>query len=288
MNREEFTVTAPTAAPTTDQIRHAWDSIADGFDQYATPHTMALGEQALARLDVALGPGVRVLDVAAGSGGLSIPAARTGADVVAVDIAPTMIDRLDARARSEGLSTLEARVGDGTALDLDDAEFDVAVSMNGVSLFPDIVAGLREMGRVTRAGGQVMLVTFGPLPQIEFIAFWLGALRATLGEAMPVPPDPLPPFRLADPTAMRATLVQAGLHDPRVDTVTWQMPFRSAEHLIDMILTSNPIARQLTAGLTEDQSAQVRQVVDGMLRERSGGTPDAVLHAEMRLGQATV
>lgn len=278
----------PTTASTPDQVRAAWDSIADGFDRYATPHTMALGQQALSRLDLDLGPGVRVLDVAAGSGGVSIPAARTGADVVAVDIAPTMIDRLDARARSEGLSTLEARVGDGTALELDDAAFDVAVSMNGVSLFPDIGAGLNEMSRVTRPGGQVMVVTFGPLPQVEFIAFWLGALRTTLGEAMPAPPDPLPPFRLADPAAMEATLLQAGLHDPRVDTVTWETPFHSAEHLIDMILTSNPIAGQLTAGLTEDQVAQVRQVVDGMLRERSGGAPGATLHAEMRVGQATV
>lgn len=279
-------MTAPTTAPTTEQIRGAWDSIADGFDRYATPHTISLGEQALSRLD--LGPGVRVLDVAAGSGGLSIPAARTGADVVAVDIAPTMIDRLDARARSQGLSTLEARVGDGAALEFDDAAFDVAASVNGVSLFPDIGAGLREMRRVTRPGGTVLIVTFGPLPRIEFIAFWMGALRATLGEAMPAPPDPLPPFRLADPAAMQGALVDAGLHEPRVDTVTWEMPFDSAEHLIDMILTSNPIAGQLAAGLSEDQFGQVRQVVDGMLRERSGGAPGAVLHAEMRIGQATV
>lgn len=286
MNREEPTVNAPTTAPTTEQIRDAWDSIADEFDQYVTPHTMALGERVLSRLD--LGPGVQVLDVAAGSGGLSIPAARSGADVVAVDISPTMIDRLAARARSEGLSTLEARVGDGTALGFDVAEFDAAVSMNGVSLFPDIVAGLREMGRVTRSGGQVLIVTFGPLPQAEFIAFCMGALRATLGEAMPVPPNPLPPFRLADPATLQATLVQAGLHDPRVDTMTWEMPFRSADHLIDMTLAGNPIAGQLTAGLTEDQFAQVRHVLDGMLRERSGGAPGAVLHAEMRIGRATV
>ncbi len=279
-------MSAETTAPTTEQVRDAWDSIADWFDQHATPHTLALGEQVLSRLD--LHPGVRVLDVAAGSGGLSIPAARAGADVVAVDISPTMIDRLDARARSEGLDTLATRVGDGTALDLGDATFDVAVSMNGVSLFPDIVAGLREMRRVTRSGGQVLIVTFGPLPQAEFVTFCLGALQATLGEAMPVPPDPMPPFRLADPTTLRATLVQAGLHAPRVDTVDWELPFRSADHLVDMTLSSNPIAGQLTAGLTGDQFAQVRQVVDGMLRERSGGAPGALLHAEMRVGQATV
>jgi ubiquinone/menaquinone biosynthesis C-methylase UbiE len=112
---------------------------------------MAFGEQALSRVE--LGPGVRVLDVASGSGGLSIPAARAGAEVIVLDIAPTMIERLRDRARAQSLTTVQAEVGDCQALALDDDVFDVAVSMNGVSLFPDILGGLREMVRVTRPGG---------------------------------------------------------------------------------------------------------------------------------------
>lgn len=267
-------------------VRDAWDAIADRFDRYATPQTMAFGTQVMARLP--LGPGVAVLDVAAGSGGLSIPAARTGADVVAVDIAPTMIERLAARGRAEGLTTLQARVGDGTALDVDDDTFDVAVSMNGVSLFPDLEAGLRELVRATRPGGTVLVATFGPVQRAEFIAFWLRALQATAPGAIPTPPDPMPPFRLADPATFRQALVAAGLHDVGVETATWEMAFDSVDHLMDTTLGSNPIAGQLTAGVTDQQLDQARQVLDGMLRERSGGDPGAVLHTEMRIGQGTV
>lgn len=267
-------------------VRDAWDAIADRFDRYATPQTMAFGTQVMARLP--LGPGVAVLDVAAGSGGLSIPAARTGADVVAVDIAPTMIERLAARGRAEGLTTLQARVGDGTALDVDDDTFDVAVSMNGVSLFPDLEAGLRELVRATRPGGTVLVATFGPVQRAEFIAFWLRALQATAPGAIPTPPDPMPPFRLADPSTFRQALVAAGLHDVGVETATWEMAFDSVDHLMDTTLGSNPIAGQLTAGVTDQQLDQARQVLDGMLRERSGGDPGAVLHTEMRIGQGTV
>lgn len=267
-------------------VRDAWDAIADRFDRYATPQTMAFGTQVMARLP--LGPGVAVLDVAAGSGGLSIPAARTGADVVAVDIAPTMIERLAARGRAEGLTTLQARVGDGTALDVDDDTFDVAVSMNGVSLFPDLEAGLRELVRATRPGGTVLVATFGPVQRAEFIAFWLRALQATAPGAIPTPPDPMPPFRLADPSTFRKALVAAGLHDVGVETATWEMAFDSVDHLMDTTLGSNPIAGQLTAGVTDQQLDQARQVLDGMLRERSGGDPGAVLHTEMRIGQGTV
>src|SRR5918996_6294112 len=95
--------------PTTEQIRSAWDALSPRFDRFTTTEwTLPFGEQVLGQVD--LRPGVRFLDVACGSGALAIPAARRGAHVVAVDIAPTMIDRLRARASSEGLSTIEGRV----------------------------------------------------------------------------------------------------------------------------------------------------------------------------------
>jgi 2-polyprenyl-3-methyl-5-hydroxy-6-metoxy-1,4-benzoquinol methylase len=64
----------------------AWDEIAAGYDEFVTPSHMALGEDALRRAD--LRPGMRFLDVAAGSGALSLPAARLGAQVLSTDAAP--------------------------------------------------------------------------------------------------------------------------------------------------------------------------------------------------------
>lgn len=272
-------------APTT-QVRDAWDAVADRFDRHTTPHTLVLGEQVMSRF--ALGPGVRVLDVAAGSGALSIPAARTGAAVVAVDLAPTMVERLEQRARGEGLATLVARVGDGTALDLEDDSVDLTVSMNGISLFGDLPGGLREAIRVTRSGGEVAVVTFGPLPQVEFISFFLGALRAAAPGAVPRPDGPLPPFRLADPTVFASTLEEAGLRDVSIEPVTWETTFGSVDELLDMVMSGNPLAGQLAGGLSGDQRDQVRHVLDGMLRERSGGQAGATLDARLHVGRGTV
>lgn len=274
-----------TQAPSSTQIRDAWDAVADGFDRHVTPHTIGFGEHLLAPLP--LGPGVRVLDVGAGSGGLAIPAARTGAEVVAVDIAPTMVERLAERARDEGLD-LDARVGDGTALELEDDAFDVAVSLNGVSLFPDLPRGLAEMVRVTRPDGRILIGTFGPLPEVEFIAYFIGALRTVAPDAMPPDAQPLPPFRLADPSAFRRVLEEAGLHDVAIETTTWETTFASVDDFLDLLLTSNPIAGQVTAGLDRDQWEQLRHVLDGMLRERSGGGAGATLTATMRIGRGTV
>jgi ubiquinone/menaquinone biosynthesis C-methylase UbiE len=276
-----------THIPTTDQIRQAWDTIAPRFDQFTTSEwTIPLGEQVINRLN--LRPGIRFLDVACGSGGLAIPAARRGADVVAVDIAPTMIERLAARAADEGLSNIEGRVMAGETLDLPDDSFDVSASQNGVSLFPDVQGGLREMARVTRPGSQVVVVTFGAPRRAEFLGFLMGALQATVPDFTPLPTDPPPlPFQLADPETFRQRLAGAGLTDVRVDTINWDMTFTSGAHFWDVVTASNPIAVQLTSGLTDQQRAGAQQVLDGMLRERSGGEQGAVLHTEVQIGTGT-
>lgn len=272
-----------TAAPTTNHIRDAWESIAGGFDDFVSPVTMAFGEELVDRLDV--GPGTRVLDVAAGSGALAVPAARKGALTTGVDLAPTMIERLTGRAATEGLTTLEGRVMNGEALDLPDDEFDVAVSLNGVSLFPDFDAGLAELVRVTRPAGRVMVATFGPLPQSEFVTFLMSALQAAVPGFVPLSADKPPlPFQVSDPENLRHKLLRAELTGVNVETTTWDMSFSSARHYWDAATSSNPIAAQLTADLTAPQRDDVVKLLDGMLRERSDGEPGAVLRNEATVG----
>ena len=217
---------------------NAWDAIAAGYDRTNTPSQMWLGNEGLRR--AGLRPGMRFLDVAAGSGALSIPAARLGARVLATDLSPAMLELLERRARDEGLS-IETRVMDGHRLELDDDSFDMAGSQFGVMLFPDMPKGIAEMARVVRPGGRVLVNAYGDPHRIEFLGVFVAAVQAAVPSFEGPPMDPLPlPFQLHDPERLRQELIAAGLRDVEVETITERTEFRSGEHLWDWLLAQQP------------------------------------------------
>jgi SAM-dependent methyltransferase len=225
---------------------------------------------------------VTVLDVASGSGAVAIPAAEQGAEVTAVDLSPVMVQRLARRAAADGLDNLTAHVMDGEDLSLDDATFDVTVSQFGVMLFPDLRRGIAEMVRVTRPGGSVVLAVMGAPPtEVEFIGFFLAAVHTVAPEALgPLLAGPLPPFRLADSEVLRRHLTAAGLRDVRIETIDHTIPLEpnvSGNDLWEVVTNSNPIGAALVAGLSDEQGAEVRRILDGMLHERSA-SGDTFLH----------
>ena len=138
----------------------AWGAIAEGYDLYVAPQEAELANEALRH--AGLRPGERFLDVAAGTGGLSLPAARLGARVLATDWSSAMISRFRERALNEGLTDAEGRVMDCHALDLPDDTFDVTGSQFGVMLVPDQPRALSEMVRVTKPGGRVLIAGAKP------------------------------------------------------------------------------------------------------------------------------
>ena len=265
----------------------AWDTIAPRYDEHVTPTAnWQVAETALDRVHV--DRHTRFLDVACGSGALAIPAARRGAQVLGVDFAPTMVARLEARARAEGLTTLEGRVMDGHDLDLDDGTFDVVASQFGVMLFPDQPRGLREMVRVTRPDGQLLVVAYRPPEEVEFLTFFLGAVQAVVpGFEGPPPDEPMLPFQAADPEVLRRRMEEAGLREVTIEQDVEPLEFASGQALWDWMMASNPIPGALTAELTDEQRTQVREVLDRMLRERGRGHLPATITAGLNIATGT-
>ena len=267
---------------TPEQTRDAWDKFAAGYDEAVTPFSMRVAEDALRRVDIR--QGMRFLDVAAGGGALSVPAARLGAQVLSTDFSAAMVARLNARAREEGLSNLEGRVMDGHSLELEDNTFDISGSQFGIMLFPDRPRALAELARVTKPGGRALMVVFGPPPNVEAFAFFFGAMHAALSGF--TPPQDSPLFSLQDPEELRREMAAAGLKDILVETVNHDMEVQSATQLWDMLTTAAPPIGALVKNLTEEQRAAVQQALGGMMRQRFGGGP-AVLNMQVHVGIGT-
>jgi ubiquinone/menaquinone biosynthesis C-methylase UbiE len=280
-SQDEATGTEQHTAPP-----EAWDAIADGYDRYVAPQEVELANEALHL--VGLEPGQRFLDVAAGTGGLSLPAARLGTQVLATDWSPAMIERFEARVREEGLSGAEGRVMDCHALELPDDSFDVTGSQFGAMLVPDQPRALREMVRVTKLGGRVLVIAYGSPAELEFVQFFSSALTAVDPEFPGLPDDPPPlEFQVSDPDVLRRRLTDAGLKDVRVERTAERPAFASGQEMWDWVLHGNPIPGMLVADLTESQQARLRQVLDGMLRGRAGANRRAVLTNAVNIGIGT-
>jgi len=130
---------------------------------------------------LSLKPGERVLDVACGTGNLSFPAARAGAVVTGVDIAPNLIEKARARAEDEGLK-IQFDEGDAEMLHYADGSFDVVTSMFGAMFAPRPEVVAEELLRVCRLEGRIAMANWTP-------AGFVGLMFKTIASHVPAPPN---------------------------------------------------------------------------------------------------
>jgi ubiquinone/menaquinone biosynthesis C-methylase UbiE len=140
-----------------------------------------------------------VLDVGAGSGNAAIAAAQTGANVIASDLAPALLEAGRQKAAAAGVS-LEWQEADAEALPFADAEFDVVMSCVGVMFAPHHQSSADELVRVCRPGGTIGLLSWTP-------EGFIGQMFATMKPyAPPPPPGAQPPPLWGDESHVRSLL----------------------------------------------------------------------------------
>jgi ubiquinone/menaquinone biosynthesis C-methylase UbiE len=162
------------------RLRASW--MAGDFGQIARLNAQG-AEDFIARLN--LKPGMKVLDIACGTGNQSIPAARTGAQVIGLDIAPNLLEQARQRAQSENLK-IEFVEGDAENLPYPAAQFDVVLSMFGAMFAPRPEVVASELKRVCRPGGLIAMGNWTP-------EGFVGQMFQITARHAPPPPGMLPP-----------------------------------------------------------------------------------------------
>lgn len=191
------------------QARNTW--MAGDYGKIAQP-IMGTAEEFMARRSIR--PGMRVLDLACGTGNLAIPAARAGAEVVGVDIASNLLEQARSRAGEEGLA-ISFEEGDAEDLAYPDESFDLVVTMFGAMFAPRPDRTAAEMLRVCRPGGQIAMANWTP------VGFAGQMFRAVANH---VPPAQVPPPVLwGDEQVVRERL---GKGSSRIDTSAFAAEIR--------------------------------------------------------------
>lgn len=168
--------TLQAADPLAARVHATWTAgdfgrIAVGYERSAAELITRLG----------LAAGERLLDVACGSGNLALPAARAGAVVTAIDIAPNLVAQTRRHALAEGLPIL-ADVGDAEEMPYADGAFDTVVSMFGVMFAARPARATAQLARVCRPGGRIVLANWTP-------EGFIGRMFAITREHVPPPSD---------------------------------------------------------------------------------------------------
>ena len=217
-----------------------------------------------------LAPGTRVLDVACGSGNLSFPAARAGAEVTGIDIAANLIQLARERARAEG-SCVYFDEGDAEQLPYGDASFDVVMTMYGAMFAPRPETTAAELLRVCRPGGRVAMANWTP-------SGFIGRMfKAT---AAHVPPPAIPsPLLWGDEATVRARLREgvSALHF-NLRTVAFRLPL-TPEQTVDFFREWYGPTLRAFASLDEAGQAALRRDLTRLWSEHNLAT-DGTTHVE--------
>jgi demethylmenaquinone methyltransferase / 2-methoxy-6-polyprenyl-1,4-benzoquinol methylase len=197
------------------QVRAMFDRIARVYDAMNSVMTVGMHHRWRERaVDLArVGPGDRALDVATGTGDLAVALRRRGAEVVGLDFSERMLEIARQKAP-------DIRFDAGNALELPygDQEFDAVTVGFGARNFEDLGAGLREMTRVTRPGGRVVVleITSPERPPLSwFFRLWFDTLVPALGRVAGDPDAysylPSSVRRFPGPRDLAGELAAAGL-----------------------------------------------------------------------------
>lgn len=215
--------------------------------------------------------GMRVLDVACGTGNLAIPAAKASAIVTGVDIATNLIEQARARALREGVN-VQFDEGDAEELPYPDACFDLVVSMYGAMFAPRPERAAAELVRVCRPGGQIAMANWTPRS-------FIGQMFKIMAAQVPPPPGMSAPVLWGDEATVRERL-RDGIAELQLTPVL--VPFRypfSVPETVEFYRTYYGPTQRAFAALPEDKQSALRRDLENLWAQHNRAT-DGITYVE--------
>ena len=265
-----------TDAPKFDAVKYKettqqqWQAAAAAWHRWGPTLAAWLGPATETMLDMAgVGPGKRVLDVAAGAGEQTLVAARRvgpSGHVLATDISANILEFAAAEARGAGLTNVETRVMDGENLgELEAGSFHAVVSRVGLIYFPDQQKALTGMRRALEPGGRIAAIVYSTAESNRFFSIPISIIRKRAQLPPPLAGQP-GPFSLGGPGVLEAAYQRAGFREIQVRVVSAPLRMTSASECVRFERESFGALHQMMSSLSEAEREETWREIEEQLR----------------------
>ena len=216
-------------------------------------------------------PGLKVLDLGCGDGTTALPAARRGADVLGVDIARNLVEAGNKRAQTEGLTNCRFQHGDASNLgELTDKQFDLVVSIFGAMFAPKPFDVAKEMVRVTRPGGRIVMGNW--IPNDPTLVAQI--LRVSSAYSPPPPPEGfVSPMTWGIENHVIERFAAAGVPAAKIstakDTYTFKTRTPPAAYVADFRTYYGPTMNAFAAAEQNGKSAELQDELERLFEREN-------------------
>ncbi|MGE0440168.1 MAG: class I SAM-dependent methyltransferase [Gemmatimonadales bacterium] len=245
--------------------RYGWDKAEPLYERFWAAQLEPAQRRLLALAN--LRPGDRILDVAAGTGLVTFPAAEAvgpGGQVTATDLSEAMVESLRTGAVARGLANVTALRMDGESLDFPSASFDAALCALGLMYFPDPRRSLAGIRRVLQPGGRAVAAVWGARRHCGWAEIFPIVEARVASEVCPLF------FQLGTGDALAAGFEAAGFRDLTVERLTTVLRYDSAEDACGAAFAGGPVALAYSRFDETTRAAAHRDYLDSIAEYRRG------------------
>lgn len=263
-----------------DQKPEAWNRFASSYEKTFGQLTVQFAQDVLDMLKIQ--PSESVIDVAAGTGNFTFLAAKTGAEILAVDFSEAMVSLIRETAAALKLSNVRAEVMDGQSLSVPAESFNVSVSILGLVFFPDMAKGFSEMKRVLKPGGRSAVVCFGDLSKFTLMAQIHKAVKEVIPDYQP--PAQTVSTRLTGDEALRDEMEKAGFTDVIIRKTTRYIDMSSPQEFWDNFAPTAPPLAELFQRTDPEKIKEIGRAFINSFNSSQPGESPVKIGAEVVIG----